>query len=188
MKRIIRYFQQKKRESQVKKAELDRLKIDPDDLNIVHVPNPLLKTVCPLTDINEDSVLNNLIIKRMAVLMLGYDGKRTRWLGVGLAAPQIGILKRFFVMTPSKTFRENNIWYCFNPLITNQGRDTETVDEGCLSCDPSSFKPVTRWRVIEVQYYDLNRQLVRKTLKGWEAKIFQHEFDHLNGVLCINKK
>lgn len=160
----------------------------PAELDIVKHPHPALKKISDFTPPDHDVVYENLVADRMVQLMLKFDGsKKMKWLGVGLSASQVGINRRFFVMTPFKKQRESNVWYCFRPVMTGHGRDQSSDMEGCLSC-PDSYVMVTRWRIIDVEYYDKERKLVKKTLKGWEARIFQHELDHLNGVLCTKKK
>lgn len=166
-----------------KKAEL----IPPDKLEIVKYPHPALTKISAFTKQDQDVTYENVVADRMVELMMKFDGSRkVRWLGVGLAAPQVGLNRRFFVMTPHKKNRASAMWYCFRPEILNHGREMETEREGCLSC-PETFTPVTRWKIIDVQYYDKDRRIVKETLKGWAARIFQHEMDHLNGILCTKK-
>lgn len=98
--------------------------------------------------------------------------------GVGLAAPQVGISERFFVM------RDGGLTLvCINPEILSHGKDEEHGVEGCLSF-PGLSKNTVRHRVITVGYLDENTKPVKRTFKGFEARIFQHELDHLNGV-CL---
>jgi len=99
-------------------------------------------------------------------------------IGVGLAAPQIGVSLRLFVMLDGTT-----VITCINPSIISHGRDTELAVEGCLSF-PMRQVSVKRHRVITVEYLDEETRPIHRTLKGFTARIFQHELDHLNGV-CI---
>lgn len=94
--------------------------------------------------------------------------------GVGLAAPQVGINKRFFV------WREGIV---INPKIVNKGQVIIDSVEGCLSF-PNQIATVKRHRVISVEYIGRNKKLVSRKLTGLQAVIFQHEFDHLMGI-CI---
>lgn len=160
----------------------------PGELDIVKYPHPALGKISAHSPVFTDVTYENLVADQLEKLMMKFDGsKKMRWLGVGLAAPQVGINRRFFVMTPNKKQREGNVWRCFRPAMLGHGKEQTTDMEGCLSC-PDAFLPVTRWRIIDVQYYDRDRKLVTTTLKGWEARIFQHELDHLNGILCTKKK
>lgn len=98
--------------------------------------------------------------------------------GVGLAAPQIDIFKRFFIIS----YQEENI-VCINPKIT--GRipfAKEEMDEGCLSI-PGEKYLVIRDKMIRVEFTDENGIKVTRDLNGHLARIFQHEYDHLEGIL-----
>lgn len=98
--------------------------------------------------------------------------------GIGLAANQVGVLKRVIVLDVSG-FRLNLI----NPRIIKRYGGTTTKREGCLSVVGQHLK--VRHRKIIVEGYDENWQLQRRKLKGLTAACVQHEVDHLDGV-CIN--
>lgn len=100
--------------------------------------------------------------------------------GVGLAAPQIGISKRAIVINYDEDYYE-----VVNPeIISQEGQDTDT--EGCLSL-PGILGEVTRAETVTVK--GLNRQGEEITIKaeGYLARIFQHEIDHLEGVLFVDR-
>lgn len=98
--------------------------------------------------------------------------------GVGLAAPQVGISSRVFVA------RIAGKWGVYiNPSIIRHGNDIEDSIEGCLSF-PDRFVSRTRYRVIDVEYQDEIGRFFNRTLKGIDARVFQHELDHLDGI-CI---
>lgn len=101
--------------------------------------------------------------------------------GVGLAAPQIGELKRIFVA------RFSSFLYIFvNPVLVRHGRDTVTATEGCLSTNGHVVQ-VERWQIVEVQYEQLpTRRVVTDRLTGLDARIVQHELDHLDGKLIVD--
>ena len=101
--------------------------------------------------------------------------------GVGLAMPQVGINKRAFIMMNGK-----KLITCVNPVITKKSHSVVMIEEGCLSVPGYGVK-IPRSQSIEVRYFDENRKLHRETLAGLEAIIFQHELDHLNGVLIIDQ-
>lgn len=92
--------------------------------------------------------------------------------GCGLAAPQLGCSKRWFVWTYGM---------CINPEIISRGRDVTVKLEGCLSFPGRGPVAVTRPRVISVRYTDENKKLQEKKLTGVPSTIFQHENDHLDG-------
>ena len=105
--------------------------------------------------------------------------------GIGLAAIQIGILKRIIVMDISKKDEEKNPMYFVNPVIKNKNVDLSTYEEGCLSV-PNQFAEVDRPATCEVEYLNYNGE--KKILKanGLLATCIQHEMDHLEGILFID--
>ena len=121
--------------------------------------------------------------------------------GVGLAAPQIGVGLRIFVAedppdyqegvaqeTLTRTEREPfTLKVFFNPvLVPSPAAGTATFREGCLSADGESAE-VTRFLEVIVTGLDANAQPVRWHARGWQARIAQHEFDHLEGTLYLDK-
>jgi peptide deformylase len=129
------------------------------------------------------------VLARMKELMSETDGKKTRLVCVGMAAPQIGVGSRMFLYCPaSPSIRlaekvSRDLIEVFNPEILSHGKEEVIMPEGCVS-DPFFFAPVKRYQVIEVGYFDRWGTPVCKKLTGWEARVFQHEVDHLNGKLC----
>jgi peptide deformylase len=95
---------------------------------------------------------------------------------IGLAAPQVGISKRVFVMEINGRFRT-----CFNPEILKSSDVSSDFDEGCLSFPGESCK-ITRPDWVEVRYQQADGASVIDTLVELEARCFQHELDHLNGI------
>ncbi|MGC8823143.1 MAG: peptide deformylase [Bacteroidales bacterium] len=111
--------------------------------------------------------------------------------GIGLAAPQMGILKRAFVIDTSPLSEEdNNIEKIekafFNPEITWRSEDKIYYSEGCLSI-PDIFEDILRPQKIRVKYFDANLNIIEDEFDGLIARIFQHEYDHLDGILFIDK-
>jgi peptide deformylase len=101
--------------------------------------------------------------------------------GVGLAATQIGILRRFFVCTVDGEDR-----VLVNPVVTPEGADTEVEDEGCLSLGPVRV-PIERASRVRVEGRDAAGDPVSLTLEGMDARVVQHELDHLDGVLLLDR-
>jgi peptide deformylase len=101
--------------------------------------------------------------------------------GVGLAANQVGIPRRLFVVNMGIETDKNNLITLINPEITAM-EGSEIGEEGCLSI-PDMFAEVNRAIQIEVKAIDLNGNDVRFEAKGYLARAFQHEMDHLNGIL-----
>ena len=106
--------------------------------------------------------------------------------GVGLAAPQVGISKRCFVMDSSCGEDARSMMIVNDPTYEPVGEKLSLSDEGCLSL-PGITAPVERLSEIRVTYTDQNGNKVEKNLCGIESIIFQHELDHIDGVLFIDK-
>lgn len=102
--------------------------------------------------------------------------------GVGLAATQIGQETQFFV---AKT-EDGQFMKIFNPRILSTGKRTKVYLEGCLSI-PNYYGEVRRFTNIKVKYLDETGKEISTSLKGVLAWIFQHEIDHLNGILFPDK-
>jgi peptide deformylase len=101
--------------------------------------------------------------------------------GVGLAANQIGLPWRLFVVNIGVETDKDNLVSVINPEITAM-EGSELGEEGCLSI-PDVVAEVTRASQIEIKGYDLDGNEVRYEAEGYLARAFQHEMDHLNGVL-----
>lgn len=100
--------------------------------------------------------------------------------GIGLAAPQIGINKRFFIM---QDMSNDEIWHiCINPVII-EAEEIVQSREKCLSIKSNRIYTKERYMQITVKFIDENSKEVEAILYGNEAKIFQHELDHLNAEL-----
>ncbi len=107
--------------------------------------------------------------------------------GVGLAAPQVGVLKRFLVMMEPDSGR---VFKMINPKILTRSDATCVMEEGCLSVLGQDNLPVyanvTRPQSVEVEWTNENGDLLRAEMSGLPARIVQHETDHLDGVLFID--
>ena len=99
--------------------------------------------------------------------------------GVGLSANQIGINERVFIMV--KDLEYNEILTCFNPRILKQSSKTCIMEEGCLSY-PDLFLKITRPKKIIVKYEDVDKKIHKLKLDGLSARIFLHEYDHMEGI------
>jgi peptide deformylase len=147
--------------------------------NIVTVPNPVLRKVSePVKKIDKE-------IKDL-VNDLWFALTHSKIEGVGIAAPQIGVLKRVFILRQGKT----NYQAYINPEIvwtseevgTGKTHKGDTFLEGCLSI-PSLYGPVIRPDSVELVYTDLNGKEHKKKLSEPVSRYSQHELDHLNGIL-----
>lgn len=138
----------------------------------------VLREKCePITEITPD-VLD--ILTEMVGMMRDQNG-------VGLAAPQVGQLKRFLVMMDPDT---ETVFKMINPKIITRSSDTCTMEEGCLSVlGPDNlpvYANVTRPASVDVEWTDENGRSLAAHMSGLPARIVQHETDHLDGVLFID--
>tara|TARA_Y100001963_G_scaffold77938_1_gene107993 strand:+ start:675 stop:1007 length:333 start_codon:yes stop_codon:yes gene_type:complete len=99
--------------------------------------------------------------------------------GVGLSANQIGIKERAFVMMTDIELQETVT--CFNPKILKESKDMVVMEEGCLSY-PDQFLQVSRPNSVVVKYEDENKNTIKEKLEGFVARVFQHEYDHMEGI------
>ena len=99
--------------------------------------------------------------------------------GVGLSANQIGIKERAFVMISD--MESQDTLTCFNPKIVKESKEMVTIEEGCLSY-PELFLDIARPETIVVKYEDEGKELHKVRLTGFVARIFQHEYDHMEGI------
>ncbi|ANQ53679.1 MULTISPECIES: peptide deformylase [Thermosipho] len=100
--------------------------------------------------------------------------------GVGLAAPQVGISLRFFVMDDG-----NGPLFVVNPEILEHSTEKEIGEEGCLSL-PGIFADVERYKWVKLKFQDEYGKVQTKLFEGYSARIVQHERDHLDGILFID--
>lgn len=129
--------------------------------------------------VNPNDKLTQLLAKRM--LMSVKDPKHT---GVGIAAPQVGINRRLIVV--QRFDKENHPFEVFvNPEISFADPVFQSGPEGDLSFDERGT--VMRYYEIIVSYYNLNGEKIHETIKGFTAVIFQHERDHLDGILLTDR-
>ena len=144
---------------------------------ILLVPNPLLrqkaKTIEKITE--EDVKLSKKMIKIMQQAP-----------GVGLAANQIGVLKK--IVTIHIQDKEKNLdkfYTLFNPVILKYSKEKVIMEEGCLSL-PKQFADIERSESITLQYTNEQNKIVKVEKNGFEARILQHEIDHLYGKLFVD--
>ncbi len=149
-------------------------------LDIVTVPNKVLRTKAkPVKTIDEET---RVLIDNMVETL--HDAP-----GVGLAAPQVGILSRVIVVEWGDDEDEKapkKLYTVVNPEITKQSNETVLGIEGCLSI-PKFIGEVERAEKITVKGFNRNGQPVKINASGWLARIFQHEIDHLEGILFTDR-
>ncbi|QGX99421.1 peptide deformylase [Roseovarius faecimaris] len=143
---------------------------------LIH-PDPRLKKVCaPVADISD--ALRELADDMLETM---YDAP-----GIGLAAPQIGVLDRLIVMDCVKGEGEPpQPMVLFNPEVVASSDEKNVYEEGCLSI-PDQFADVTRPKEVEVAWIDRDGNPRQQVFDGLWATCVQHEIDHLNGKLFID--
>ncbi|HKK86399.1 MAG TPA: peptide deformylase [Roseovarius sp.] len=143
---------------------------------LIH-PDPRLKKVCaPVSDLSDD-------LRKLADDMLEtmYDAP-----GIGLAAPQIGVMDRLIVLDCVKEDGEQpRPMVMFNPEIVASSDETNVYEEGCLSI-PEQYAEVKRPKLVDVRWIDRNGNEQSETFDDLWATCVQHEIDHLNGKLFID--
>lgn len=148
-----------------------------EELRILSYPHPALRAEnVEVTKEELESGEISKIAKEMFSVMYATSG-------VGLAAPQVGINKRFMVYNQSGDPQK---WLdqvvMINPRIVEFSDGTDVDTEGCLSL-PEMQGKVERSKWIKVEAMNMKGKKIKKKYKGWEARVFQHEYDHLDGVL-----
>ena len=141
-------------------------------MDIKIYPDPVLFEDCEeVSVINDDFIAK---VNEMIETMRNADG-------IGLAAPQIGILGRFFVCLDFSTEERVDSLVLINPVITEKKGRVESK-EGCLSI-PGFYEYVYRYEEIEVKALDLKGKEIVYCPTGLQSVVFQHEYDHLDGIL-----
>jgi peptide deformylase len=145
-----------------------------EDLKIIHYPDPRLKKVSKPLETIDESV--KMLAARMLELMREHKG-------VGLAAPQVGRNIRLFVMNHTGEPADDRVY--INPqLIEAEG--SEEGEEGCLSL-PGINAQIVRDKTLRIVATDLGGQPIDQKATGYQARVWQHEFDHLNGTLITDR-
>jgi peptide deformylase len=138
-------------------------------LELLPENDPRLKETSELWDFDKDGDPSELVNSLFKTMIINN--------AIGLAAPQCGIHKRIFVMG-----NESKLVACINPEFTPiSENDIDNDYEGCLSF-PGLFMRVKRPKTINASYQTISGELVTRTMTGLEARIFQHETNHLDGI------
>jgi peptide deformylase len=145
-----------------------------DALKIIHYPDPRLKKASRPVEAFDENL--RALAARMFVLMR--EAK-----GVGLAAPQVGENIRLFVMNHSGDAKDDRVYV--NPELSDAD-GSEVAEEGCLSL-PNVHVDVDRSKTMRIRARDLEGNPVEHVETGYLARIWQHEFDHLNGILLTDR-
>ena len=144
--------------------------------DIITVPNEMLKKISEPIEkigINEKKLINDLFETM-------YNSN-----GIGLAAVQVGILKRILVIDVSTKDEKKNPLSFINPTIKKVSDETSIYEEGCLSI-PDTFIEIERPKICEVEYVDIDGKIKQMKCDGLLSTCIQHEINHLDGKLIID--
>jgi peptide deformylase len=166
-------------EGQIRSEELDAEREARRRAALVLVrqyPDPVLRMKANEVADFDDSVTS--LVERMTALM-----EEAR--GVGLAAPQLGVLRRVLVY---RTAEDDPVVALVNPRVVETGEETETSEEGCLSLGAATVVvEVERATAVTVEGSSPEGEPLRVEAEGLQARVIQHELDHLDGVLTIDR-
>lgn len=152
-------------------------------LEIAQLGNPILRQLAtPLTPGQ---------LKKYAPFFASLEKKMLEHNGVGIAAPQVSESVRAFIVASSPNPRYPNAPHMeptlmLNPELIWSSKETEKDWEGCLSI-PGMRAKVSRHKKIEVRYTTIDGHEVKSHMEGFIARIFQHELDHLNGIVFLDR-
>ncbi len=144
--------------------------------NIIIEPDPILRKTCDALEKVDDNVRK--LMEEMLETMYAAPG-------IGLAAIQIGILKRVVVIDISKDQEQKSPLFLVNPEIIQKSKTTSVYEEGCLSL-PGQFAEIERPAECFIKYIDFNGKQKELKADGLLSTCIQHEVDHLDGKLFID--
>ena len=151
-----------------------RMPIDPTQLSIVIHPDAILREMClPIPEVNDE-------VREVAARMIHLMHEAP---GVGLAAPQVGLNWRMFVANHTGEPDDDHVY--INPELLNPSEQRDSYEEGCLSL-PDVHIDVTRPVSITIRATNLDGDIFEMTGDDLLARIWQHEYDHLDGKLIID--
>ena len=156
---------------------VEKKKLDNPPLDIHYLGDRVLRQPAKRIAKVDDKLRQT--IKEMLQTMYSADG-------IGLAAPQVGINKQLIVIDIALENPDEPPLVFINPKVTKTGKDLCSADEGCLSI-PGVYLEVTRPEVIEVSYKNEQGKPCKLKADGLLARAIQHEMDHLNGVLFVDR-
>lgn len=150
-------------------------RVDIDTLGLVYYPDPRLRQACQPID-RVDEHIRRLIGKMVEIMFAAK--------GVGLAGPQVGVPARLFIASP--TFEREDIGIYVNPEIISADGTQQDEEEGCLSF-PGVAAQIRRAGVVTIRATGLDGEMFEQTGEGLLARILQHESDHLDGRLIVDR-
>lgn len=146
-------------------------------LKIITYPNPILSQKSKKISKIDDSIKK--LAADMADTMKSYGDEHE--VGVAIAAIQVGVPLRMTVVKD-----EDDYLAIINPEIVKHSKEEVEESEGCMSV-PKKYGPVKRYKKIKVKGLNLNGKKIEIKAEGFQARVLQHEIDHMNGTLFINR-
>ncbi len=147
---------------------------EPASLKVIHYPDPRLRSIAkPVTEFTP-------ALRALAERMIELMGTEK---GVGLAAPQVGVGLRVFVANATGEPQDTRVY--INPELTD-AQGSEQDEEGCLSL-PGIRGQIWREKKARIRAADLDGKVFEEEASGFLARIWQHEIDHLNGMMIIDR-
>jgi peptide deformylase len=142
-------------------------------LNVIKFPNEVLRKKIPDFDFNNPSIDPVQLEKDMLYTMFSFDG-------IGLAANQVGVEARVFVMGHKDNPEAAQAF--FNPIVVANTESVEDLEEGCLSF-PGIFVNIKRPKAIKARWQNSKGEWQESEFDGYNCKCFLHELDHLEGIV-----
>jgi peptide deformylase len=148
------------------------------EFEVVLYPDPILRKVSePVSSFDED----------LQAVIAAMFARMRKSKGVGLAAPQVGLRQRILVLNPAgEGGEEKDDLVLVNPTIVARAGERVVFDEGCLSF-PGIYAEVTRPDRCTVRAVDVAGQPIDREYAGFTSRVIQHEYDHLEGVLLVDR-
>ena len=143
-------------------------------LKILQLGHPLLRKVSQPVDNVSSPELQDLISEMLSTVKELHCS--------GLAAPQVGQSIRLFIFGD----KDEERFVAINPLIHAHSLETDIAWERCLSI-PNLYAKIPRYSQINVEYFDISGRKITRELANYESRIFQHELDHLNGLVYFDR-
>lgn len=157
--------------------EVEKKKLKNPPLKIHYLGDRVLRQPAKRVARVDDDIRQ--LVREMLQTMYSQDG-------VGLAAPQVGVHKQVIVIDDEPDNAANRPWILINPKITRFSKERCTDQEGCLSI-PGVFLDVVRSTAIEVSYKDEYGRPQKLQTADFLARVIQHELDHLNGIVFVDR-
>jgi peptide deformylase len=146
-------------------------------LQVLTAPDPRLKLISKPVEKVDDSIRR--LMDDMLETMYASQG-------IGLAAPQVGVAKRVIVVDLARQGEPPHPLRLANPEVIWRSQEEMLCEEGCLSV-PDQYSEVSRPKAVKIRYLDYQNEIREMDAEGYLATCLQHEIDHLNGVLFIDR-